>query len=641
MTRVHLGRRTRRRPWFPLLILAGGVGYGAWHFSVSSDPERGTSSDLTESTAPSDDSSPSSGNTYAGRVAAGGDTNVPFWQQDVSHVFELRQDTGVRYDAGGSVVSYALAGSLEIARMADGYARLAFTGVLSRFAAGQQTDADPAVRSSLETELQRPIFAKLPLSGESLLVVAPGVSPFVIQNWKSLLENLRFTSGPSSASSWRATETGPLGSCEFEYGAQDGGAITKRSSRCTPKGDAAQQVSYAELDLDRTFTFGDSARLSTLRVEERVHLAPSSMVPGILSEHRVTLDGSERRPLSPEELARYRAEREAGSDADEATAIAQQTAFDRSRVGGRTFKGVMSTLMTLQNKLSDPASREKYEREYVALTALLRLEPEQHLGQIKEHIATNGPLQTVLIAALQDSGTEAAHGALAELMRADLNRDAKMELTRALSLTATPSPTSVAALRALKSDPTYGPQAVYGLGSSAHKLKQSNPELSGELSKELVDELDRSTSPDDQLIRLVALGSAGAEDALASIERSMRSPNENIRAAAAQALRRISGSRAQELLLVLGRDAEPTVRTSVIDVLSEREPTPESIELLAALCLSDPITRVRALAVQLAARWLSQVPALAATLTKVSTDAENEDVRNMARSALVRTGSSG
>jgi hypothetical protein len=230
---------------------------------------------------------------------------------------------------------------------------------------------------------------------------------------------------------------------------------------------------------------------------------------------------------------------------------------------------------------------------------------------------------------------------MVEMMQSgSLSPDAKMEITRGLSLTR-PSSTSIAALRQIKSDPVYGPQAAYGLGSSAHKLKEANPELYRELSRELLTDLKTTDSPDVQLITLVALGNAGPDEGIETIESMMASPYENIRAAAATALRRVQDVKADQLLVKLASDPVAAVRESVISAMGERKPMPGSVAVIAALCVSEPIFHVRAGAVQLATKWLPLLPDLAPTLAGVAEHDEHEDLRTIARNALRRVGLSG
>ena len=581
------------------------------------------------------------GRSIAGAQRATASSELPQWQLGTSTRFSFQQETSVQQAGGEPLIAYSLRGTLEVARISDAYARFTFDGELTGLRSGAQTSGlDASRQAALRSELERPFFVELPLTAGSSMVAGRDVSPFVLRNWKSLLENLQFTSGAPGAASWHASESGPLGTCDFAYEVSARGEVTKEATRCEPAGAAATDVRYAAVDLRRVFRFAESARLEALRVSESVRTHASQLSPALDSRNELTLERVGARSLPPKELTAALAEMRGGVAADQSIEAAERTAFDRSRVGGRQFAGIMATLMTLHDRLSDADDRARYEREYVALTALLRLEPRQHLSPIRAHILASGPLQTALISALQDAGTEAAHELMAELVQSTrLSRDAKMELARGLSLTATPSPVSVAALRAIKSDRTYGPQASYGLGASAFKLRQSNPTLRAALTEELIGDLDRAAGDDERLVGLVALGNAGAEGALASIERSASSANENVRAAAAQALRRIAGPTADGLLLALFHDPSPVVRASVLDALGEREPTREGVSRLADACTGEPVYRVRALAVQLAARLGAQVPQLGPTLAKVASEDASEDLRTIARTALSRRGS--
>jgi HEAT repeat protein len=569
--------------------------------------------------------------------------DLPYWQEGITTTFSFRQDTSVRQDSGESMIAFSLAGELEIARISKEHLRFAFKGKLSNLVAGAHTTGlDGDVQKGLEREFERPFFARVPLEGGADVLVNREVSPFVVQNWRSLVGNLQFTSPRGSEARWTSTEAGPLGECEFTYTRGDRGEVTKQASQCKQPG-GGEPIAYSNIDLERVFGFAGSGRLDALSVDETVGTEKTPLAPAIRSQSQLSLKRTAQRVLPDRERSALAdAMLRDTVDGAAASEAALELELERARIGNRQFSGVMAALVSAQKQLSDQKMRDKYEREYVALVAILRVEPTQHLAAIKEHVLTGGPLQTALIAALQDCGTEVAHAAMRELLRSsELGRDAKMELARGLSLTPQPSPTSVAALRELKSDPTYGPQAVYGLGANAFKLKQSNPELRADVTRELVHELDNSTSPDDQLVRLIALGNAGPDDALTSIGRMMGSTSENLRAAAATALRRITQPGADEMLAVLLNDPSPVVRASALRALAERAPTEAGLLLLGTLCAVEPEFRVRALAVQLAARWLPRFPALGPVLSGVAEADTNADLRTIARNALADVSKSG
>jgi len=570
------------------------------------------------------------------RVGALGE--LPSWQLGVTTTFQLDQASSVTSVEGAPIIAISLTGPLDVTAVSDSLLRFSFAGQLASLNAGDAvTGMSAQTRSDLEDELHQPFTVSLPLRATSDFRITRSVSPFVMQTWQSLIASLLLTANSDMAQRWTASESGPLGKCDFHY-ELTGNKISKTASSCRHEdGSAAQGVVYTSVALETQFGLGEAGRLDTLDTDQDLTTEANPVMPAVRSQNKLSLARRSQHAESPDTLLAWaqQANQEA-VDAHEAATAMQQNEVDKSRLGGRKFANIMARLHDLQPDMEKPGDkRDKFEREYIALVAALRLEPTQHLDAIKQHIAKNGKLSTTLIAALEQSGTEVAHEVMADLVRdPKLELGTKVELARGLSLTPNPSPTSVAALRELKSDPVLAEQAVYGLGSSAYKTKASNPDLSADVTKELVDELDGTEDHGVQVTRLVALGNAGAESAIDSIQRQMSSPVPNVRVAAAQALRRIPLDKADELLAVLATDVSADVRASAIDALGERTPSQPSITTLTALCVQDPEVRVRAMAVQLAGRWLRAVPALTPVLLTVADDDASEGIRVVARNAL-------
>ncbi len=622
------------------LATAGATALAAGFWQLRKPPSQEAAGAASDASAAIAAASRSSQAAIAGKRVG----ELPVWTQGASVRYTMQQQTEVTQDNGVPMIAISLSGTLDVARISERQVRFSFEGKLESLDGGKSTAGlgDDA-RAKLEAQFHEPFFAELPLGANSVLFTSRSVPPFVIQNWKSLLGELQFQAGEAVGTRWQVSEPSPLGSCEFEYDLRPDNEVGKHSSACTPKADDGLAAGYVSIDLDRVFRFGVGGRLDAFTVDEAVVTKVTQLTPSFRSRHLLSLRFVSQEGLSAAQLASYNNTLNAEAvNANELVEAARDAELDTARVGNREFAGVMAELVTLQSKLQDRASREKYEREYVALVGMLRLSPTKHLDTIEEHIKQDGPLQSALISALQDSGTEVAHARMAKLFNASkLSRDAKMELARGLSLTSQPSLTSVEALRTMKSDPVYGGQAVYGLGSSAYKLRETNPELSREISKELVHELQTTSSLDDQLARLIALGNAGPADAIDAIRPSLTSSNENIRAAAAQALRRIEDDHADELLLILLTDESPIVRVSAIGAVGERKPTQQAVARIAALCVAEPTFHARAVAVQLATSWLSAAPALTQVLDAVATRDESEDLRLIARNALAAAASAG
>ena len=109
-----------------------------------------------------------------------------------------------------------------------------------------------------------------------------------------------------------------------------------------------------------------------------------------------------------------------------------------------------------------------------------------------------------------------------------------------------------------------------------------------------------------------------------------------MRVAAAQSLRRIDDSRAEQWLSRLAGDADDSVRFSAIDAISERKPSPVLARAVAQLAVGDRSFRSRLRATETAVTWLKASSELKVTLERVAAEDVNPDIRRIARTGLDR-----
>src|SRR5262249_6926773 len=267
---------------------------------------------------------------------------------------------------------------------------------------------------------------------------------------------------------------------------------------------------------------------------------------------------------------------------------------------------------------------------YVALTALLRLHPDG-LKTIEAEVRAGSPLSGTLIEALRDVGSAEAQAVLRELVTLpNLDNARRMLAARSLSHVELPTPETVAVLTQLQADDKLGVQATYGLGSNIYRLQKTDPSRASLLLASLQRQLSAAVTDQERTMLLTALGNAGHPDSLESIRRFVEDGSVGVRAAAAQALRRIPGETADSLLVKLSEDPEENVRFSAIDAISERSPSPVLEHRVAAMALNEPTFRTRVQAVRTAVDWLKTIPGLTSTLEMVSNRDESEDIRRIA-----------
>jgi HEAT repeat protein len=183
-------------------------------------------------------------------------------------------------------------------------------------------------------------------------------------------------------------------------------------------------------------------------------------------------------------------------------------------------------------------------------------------------------------------------------------------------------------------DPTLQRQARYSLGASAHSLKERDPALSESLVGELIQGLEPATSNDERVEYLTALGNAGHPASLETLAKFLKHENSGVRAAAANALRRIPGGKADQLLAQALEDPSASVRASALDAMMYRDASPVLVYAVRDLLAKEPNSEVRSGAIRVAARWASQAPALHASLERIAASDPDSQVRELASRSL-------
>jgi hypothetical protein len=562
------------------------------------------------------------------------------WTTSSRYRYDIQQEVEV-LSGESLILNVKLQGHLDITSLGAHSLRLDFVGTVDGLRTGEGAPVDAAATArTVQQELQAPAY--IDLSEEDapdIRVAGAPVSDFVSQLWRHLAFTLRFAPPPEEGTrEWQAAEQTSVGRCTFDYARSGARGVTKRAASCigAPQGERTP-VHYGATDLRREYEFTDRGELAQFRVAERVQVDGNAMLPSVTSVASFVLTLRASEPESPERVASFAREARVlkrRSAPDVSSRPGWSRTLDQARVGRRTLPAILANMMQAQrSELKD--DRRRAERDYVGLVALLRLEPERHLGPIRQHILADGPLAQQLIGALQDCGTADAQRLMTDLLRnSRMSLARKIDLTRGLSLTPTPTKDTVEVLTQLLDDEKLARQATYGLGSNAHRLRTFDARLAKEVVQLVMTRLAKAESIDVKRDFLVALGNAGAPESLQTAEHYLSSSSELLRGAAAQAIRRIANHRVDQLLASAMDDPAVKVRWQTIEALSERGPTAEGGAALARVLVKDSEAKIRIRAAQLAARWLSDLPALRPVLERTSVSDENDSVRQIARNGL-------
>lgn len=263
---------------------------------------------------------------------------------------------------------------------------------------------------------------------------------------------------------------------------------------------------------------------------------------------------------------------------------AQQRLIDQQTLGN-------DTLETLQQKLRllEPnAPFEQVADLIPAWTALIRLQPSLCNDLVPKVAELNlrEPQAQVLISALREAGHPQAQSALAHLARLYYQRNdavAYALLIPNIALLKSPTETTEATLRelAISNDADFAYPARLAIGSVGYHLRETNPMRAYQLSDWIVQQLKRSSNDSEREVWLLALGNLGLNDTLPTIQAYLNSPNENLRTAATGALRFLTLSGTESLLLErLRTDNSRLVKQEAISAFQYRTPSSAALQLL-------------------------------------------------------------
>jgi hypothetical protein len=576
-------------------------------------------------------------------AAAAGGTAPPLFPVGVRQRYEIDYATRVVTTAGQPLAGFALEGSLELTGLSAAPTRLVrgqFAGTLNAQAGGAGAAGDG---EGMAQAAQHPFLLAFAADGTFQGARGePGLPPFVGRLWSALGEYLQLRRGAAGATDWQLEESDAAGRYLARYQSTAAGAgavaIVKKKLRYTST--ATQAVSSYEVRSAASgFELDADGRLASLGVGESLRArvgSQSGPVPGFESTTTLDLRRSATETV-PSLLASWLAEGARAAALRGGPGV-DQRARDRALIDGMDVAEALSRMLPLGKIESSREERERAGRAFVAFTALVRQDPDA-LAAAEANLRKGGPLTITLLAALRDAGSPEAQALLAEMSGrgSPLAPEQRFEATRALSLVATPTAATVEALRGLRADPEVAAQATYGLGSALHRLEVQDPALASEVRGDLLDQLGAARTAGARSLVLTALGNAGDPATLSAIAAFQQSDDAAVRAAVAQALRRIEGPQADAMIASLCQDSAASVRLSAVSAADQRPASAALTAAVSALALGEPEFKVRAKAVNLLAQQLAGAPGVADTLSVVASRDPSADLRNVASGALAKS----
>ncbi|HVU02958.1 MAG TPA: HEAT repeat domain-containing protein [Polyangiaceae bacterium] len=558
----------------------------------------------------------------------------PLFPRGVELTFDLKEQTRIATSGGQSITELALRGPLRLTGLESESRALVRGEFAGTVTAGAGDGTGLGGVEALSAAAHLPFV--LEFSPDGRFVAARGgvqIPAFVARVWISLGEYLQLLRD-TEKDQWERHETDAAGTYLASYLQKGPFEIQKRKVMYESMS-SDRLSSYDILKSSETFHLDVDGALRSILLAESTSANPGDgPLPAFEGTTELALDRTGDARVT-ERLAAYAADAAGALPLAERRKEEDAATRNRARIGGINLGDALGRLELFGAKNPTADQKDRAGRAFVALTAMLREDPSV-LGVIKERLLQKGPMTTTLLAALRDASTPASQALLAEMASANspLDPEMRMEAARSLSRVETPSKETVTTLKTLRADPEVGLQATYGLGSALYRLKGTDPLLASDARDTLTTQLSSATTASEQAAALTALGNAGDPSTLDTVRAYLTSESVEVRAAAAQALRRIPGFDADQLLAATCSDPAVDVRFSAVDAIRERQSAPVLATALAALAVRESEFQVRAKAVSTLATWAPQMPAIAEVLRVVAASDQSADLRNIAKVAL-------
>lgn len=186
-------------------------------------------------------------------------------------------------------------------------------------------------------------------------------------------------------------------------------------------------------------------------------------------------------------------------------------------------------------------------------------------------------LHSALFLALERTGTLAAEKALTQAMN-DRGQDRKNRMRAAAALQDIPKPSqqTVSALveeskmQGSADDHEVAKSALLALGALSHRMLDKKPELSQLVRQELGARLHSARDSAERDVLLDAIGNSGDKELSEQVRPFLKDSASDVRAHAAQALRRMPLSTMEPILREqIGQESDPLVRRAIAGAIAE------------------------------------------------------------------------
>jgi HEAT repeat protein len=593
------------------------------------------------------------------------------WQPGTAYRYTVAMTSEARAEAAANappMFDFALKGDVEVTPVAaePGGPQIMLLAFKRAEITTTQGEAAKARFAQVATELQRPHAFAFVNGQQSEAWLAKDIQAVTVGILRNIAGQLQLPAPRDGAERFEVEEYDATGRYKAEYravGKAGDGALQyerrKLSYAALIMGDNARSAfSNASASPKLTESSGTLVVSGTLlRSMSAKETLEVELVAGrkLATQTSLTMSLAERKPADPQlTLAAVQRDAVKLAASEPYQHVSSKFDLDQAKIGDRTFDQVVSELEAEAQEHAkqaaaagktangQPSGGGRSMAAFVALSAMLRRSSADVDGTVAlvrgESIAT-----PALVSALGAAGSEAAQAALVALMSdARLSDSIRNQAGYALLRTKTPVVQSARALQGWLGDAKWHSHAELGLGTFTRLFRDAgNDEAMKTFGDALVTHLQSRSSNGERVAVLTALGNAGYDAALPALQPLLRDEDQDVRAAAVQALRLMKSPEVDARLIEAAlKDADRAPRVGALQAMANREPTPALIEAAGQRLTSDSDNTVKLAAIQVFEQWARTNAAARAALERAASAEPAEPIRKAAQSALARVGAS-
>ena len=494
----------------------------------------------------------------------------------------------------------------------------------------------------LESRLSQPFWATYRNDGGLLSVhFYRGMSATDRNMLQMIATELQLVQPGTSRQTWTAQERDGAGEYSAIYLAQQPDRILKRKLKYIyADGMAGAPANALEISIDQsdiTFSFTPDHRLQSADGVDRVRMSlsqdKSQQLTAVAEFHASGLETG----AAPELAGSLAREHASVVDLPVVTqksdsTVARAQADDRLLIG-LTTDAILGTAFSDAAFAKNPGSAASPDR----LTALFRSRPDAASSAVAL-LVKNGPNKTVTNA-LGAAGALSSTAALTELAHnATLPQELRVDALLALVQLQHPDAQVMRIPSDLVNDSNHEIQSAARMitAALAHAGRPEYPADADAIDASLIALYRNARDAREKVELLGALGNSAGPAAAQTVDRALNDSSASIRAAAARALRLVTGAEVdQRLASVILKDSEAMVRADAIFATRFRRPLPPTLaEALMKVANEDQVIYVRSDALAVLSQNSNASPQIHQTLAHIAESDQDAGIRRQAADAL-------